>query len=153
MTGDEAARVASMLVASTTGWNDDAVDALLLNMEHTWNDAELAHQAIEHVVNSWTALSRPPWGVLADAYRQFARRRALEAAALEAGDSQKVVSFERGRAIVAFKYAEACGRRDPNTDVHILSGFRSTEPNQKIIDGFLNGIGEMTPSRRAKGRP
>ena len=38
---------------------------------------------------------------------------------------------------VARAYAKQCGLRDPLTDVHIRSGFRTTAPNPAHLDRLL----------------
>jgi hypothetical protein len=140
MTPNTATQLVGVLVTTTTGWNDDSVDATIAMMVNRWPDEHCARNAISQVVETWTAQSRPPWAVLAAAYRDAQRRQAMNRDQLPASTG-RVVTLTEGRQIGAAAYARACRERDPDIDIHILSKFRSTEPNPKILDSLLGLIG------------
>lgn len=55
------------LSAMTTGWNDDATNALAREFEHLENEDALM-TAVTKVAQTWDKTSRPPLGILMDAY-------------------------------------------------------------------------------------
>jgi hypothetical protein len=136
LTETQAMNLMGTLVTMTTGWNDDAVDVMVEQIKRKWSDEAAAVEAVDSVVASWEQSSRPPWGVLMTAYRAAVRRRALDAPALSTS-SWASISAAEGRKVAAKAYAQACRLRDPETDQHILSGFRSTEPNPLVFDRLL----------------
>lgn len=131
----------AMLVANTSGWNDDSVDATIEMMVRRWDDDRCAEEATNHVINTWTRQGRPPWGLLHDAYRVAKRRRYMETPPALPSGTGTVVPPSIGRQLVARAYARQCRSRDPETDIHILSGFRTNEPNPAVLDAWL-GIQE-----------
>lgn len=132
----EAVALVGMLVGSTTGWNDDAADATVTLIEQRWNDYDAAMDAILSVVESWTRPSRPPWGVLSEAYRSEARRRALDTPAISPGQAGLIPTLAEGRAIAMRAYVAECESR-PADDPLVLSGFRSRRANQYVLDVWL----------------
>jgi hypothetical protein len=142
LTEKQAVTLMGKLVTMTTGWNDDAVDVMVDQMMRQWHDDAAASEAVDAVLASWTQTSRPPWGVLAAAYRDAVRRSAMAPRSLPAASEGSFVTIEQGRQIAAHAYAKECARRNPLTDVHTLSGYRSAEPNFKILDGMLKLLGD-----------
>lgn len=137
ITEDGALVLVATLVTTTTGWNDDAVDATVTMIQRTWEDAAAARDAVKVVCDTWTKSSRPPWGILNEAYNAERRRRALATPAIRAGAAVGLIDFNGGgREIMARAYVAECARR-PMTDPLIMSGFRSHEPNQSILDSIL----------------
>lgn len=130
-----ATELVSALVVNTTGWRDDAVDNLISMIADRWHDERSAIEAINAVINTWTQQGRPTWAVLHRAYSDVRRRKAMEAPALTEGGT--FCSVSEGRAIAAAAYAVECRRRDPETDPHIRSGFRSNEPNPDWFESVL----------------
>jgi|GEM_PF-2205381 len=133
----EAINLVSRLVVNQSGWNDSAVDGTVSMIIEKWSDARSGIEAVEGVVNSWERQGRPPWAVLAAAYRNAERRKMMETPALPSGSSNLYVSVTEGRKIAARKYVESCRQRDPLTDVHILSKHRSNEPDPTRLDDIL----------------
>tara|TARA_R110001632_G_scaffold55829_3_gene136586 strand:- start:464 stop:907 length:444 start_codon:yes stop_codon:yes gene_type:complete len=141
MTTDIAARLVGMLVVTTTGWTDTTTDATVDLIIQRWPSAEAGHIAVNQTIESWDRQGRPPWAVLNNAYRDAVRRIAMTAPALDTADARAFTSVSTGRKLAARAYAAECARRDPETDVLILSGFRSNEPNPDRLDWLL-GIGK-----------
>lgn len=136
MTESECYEVLSPLIVETTGWDERSIESVVTRML-SWSDQAAAVEAMTSVVDSWAEARRPPWAVLSGAYRDAARRRALTVPAIEPGADGLPVSFAEGRRIAARAYKDECRRRDPATDVHIKSGFRSSEPNERFLDKML----------------
>jgi hypothetical protein len=153
ITEHEATGLVAMLVMNQSGWNDDAVEATCEMIVHRWTSYDVADEAINAVVNTWTNQGRPPWGVLQDAYNAAKRRAILNYPALIAGTRGPVVDVRKGREIAAAAYAAECRRRNPDTDPLILSGFRTNEPNWDFFDKMA-GLGKEPTSRedRLKAR-
>lgn len=138
MTHTEAERILGLLAGGTPGWNSAS--------EETWNiytdqigtlrDYDTAHAAVQQIIRSHTDLARPTIAAVFEAYRWEAHRRAMSVPQIT-GPAGRIVSVREGREIAARAYANACRNRDPETDVHILSGFRTNEPNPDFLDGFL----------------
>lgn len=147
MTPAQATELVGMLVVTTTGWNDDSVEATCALMESSWHDPLAAREAVENVAGSWKQTSRPPWGVLADAYRSAARRHAMERPAIESGASGLVVSAAEGRRVAAAAYTKECRSRRPD-DPLIASGWRTRKPNMKLLDSILGLIPEHADEAR-----
>ena len=139
---ETASQLLGMLVVNQSGWTDDAVDGTIIMIEEKWSDPEAAIEAIQAVVNSWTNQGRPPWAVLNDAYTVARRRRAMQAVQQQEITSGRPITVAEGRKVAARAYAKECRGRNPETDVHILSGFRTNEPNHRFVDrllGFTDG--------------
>jgi hypothetical protein len=139
MTEEESWMLISTLAVETSGWDDKNIEATRQRIEG-WTDFECGREAVETVIETHEGYGRPLWGNLNNAYRSVARRRAMSAPALPSGAEGRVVTFAEGRAIAARSYSQACALRDPKTDPHILSGFRSAEPNPKILDELLGFV-------------
>jgi hypothetical protein len=136
-----AVQLVTSLVVNTTGWNDDAVEAMISMMASRWDDERAGIEAVNSVVNSWTNMSRPTWGVMQDSYRNARRRELMEAPTSLPSSYGKTIPFHEGQRIAARTYSHECRSRDPETDVHIRSGFRKAEPNPKLLDKWL-GLSE-----------
>lgn len=138
---EDAAGLVGALVATTTGWNDDSVDATMVLIQQRWRDIDVATEAVNGIVNTWTRPSRPSWGTLAEAYLNAQRRRAMSVPAITPGSDGLPLTIEQGRAVAARSYAAECRRRNPETDPHIRSGYRTNEPSQRVLDSLLGLIG------------
>lgn len=136
MNDRDASDVMAVLVVATPGWTDDVVDAVLGMVADRWDDPTAAHIAVQNVVDTWTGYGRPPWGTLHTAYQAAVRRAALARPALPPAPS-RTVTISEGRRIAARAYAANCATRDPLTDPHIRSGWRTTEPNPEFLDRML----------------
>jgi len=136
MNDRDASDVMAVLVVATPGWTDDVVDAVLGMVADRWNDPAAAHIAVQQVADTWTGYGRPPWGTLHTAYQAVVRRAALARPTLPPAPS-RTVTIAEGRRIAARAYAANCATRNPDTDPHIRSGFRTTEPNPDFLDRLL----------------
>ena len=139
MTEEESWMLISTLAVETSGWDDKNIEATRQRIEG-WTDYECGRQAVETVIETHDGYGRPLWGNLNNAYRSEARRRAMSLPALPSGAEGRILPFAEGRAVAARSYSQACALRDPKTDPHILSGFRSNEPNTKILDELLGFV-------------
>lgn len=138
MTEDEAYRVLGTLVVETNGWDEPAIERTAERMMK-WHDPLAAAEAIETVINTWTGVGRPPWATLLGEYRTAARRHAMSAPALNVA-ALGTLSNAEGRKVAARAYTRECRNRAPD-DPHIRSGWRTREPNQRLLDGMLGLIG------------
>ncbi len=77
LTERQAVEHIARLVLATTGWTDETSDATVDMMQRQWHDDDAAAEAINDVVESWVEVGRPPWAVLAQAYRRAIQRRAM----------------------------------------------------------------------------
>lgn len=136
LTENDAWDLMGKLVVATTGWSDsDLVTEYVGLMTNRWSDLPAATAAINMVCETWVQLARPPWAVLHGAYRSAVHRTAMERPAISTPGH--LVSVREGRAIAAKAYERECRSRDPETDIHILSGFRSNVPNPEYLDRLL----------------
>ena len=113
MTADEAAGVIGWLLSTTTGWNDQSVEAYAISIR-AWTDVDAAITAAKAVSESWTERSRPPLAVLKSAYdRERERKESVSMAALPSAPRLDPIE---GRRVAAQAYAEECRRqnREPN---------------------------------------
>ena len=78
-----------MLVFNQSGWNDDSVDATCEMIAQRWDDPDVAEEAVNAVVNTWTGMGRPAWGVLQQAYDAAKRRAILNYPALIGGRTDR----------------------------------------------------------------
>lgn len=67
MNVEDAAAAVAYLSAMTSGWSDDATEALVYEFERLEDPVALG-EAVGKVARSWTWGGRPPLGVLMDAY-------------------------------------------------------------------------------------
>ena len=141
MTHSEAEQLLGLLAGATSGWANAPDDTFRTYTRQltTLSDPALALEAVEHIIATWTEPRRPPVAVVFGAYNTVAKRHAMERPALPP-PSHNLVSVPEGRKVAARAYTEACARRTPD-DIHIVSGFRSTEPSQRMLDGFLGLVG------------
>jgi hypothetical protein len=139
MTEEESWALVSTLAVETSGWDDINIEATRKRIEG-WTDYGCGREAVETVIETHEGYGRPLWGNLNNAYRSSARRRAMSVPALPSGAEGRILSFAEGRAVAARSYSKACALREPNTDPHILSGFRSNVPNPKILDELLGFV-------------
>lgn len=138
MTHNEAERILGLLVGGTPGWNSapDETFTVYSNQISTLHDVTIALAAVETIIRTHPGPARPTVAQLFNEYRTEARRRAMDAPALPS-PSTNIVTIREGRAIAARAYAAQCRSRDPETDVHILSGWRSNEPSSAFLDAML----------------
>ena len=134
MTEEQAWALVSELVLVTQGWDEESVSAFAARIEQ-WESWEAGANAIDQVIDTHQSPGRPAWATLNEAYRIEARRLVMERPAISTPGHY--VSPSEGRQIAAKSYARECASRDPRTDPHILSGFRSREPNPVFLDRFL----------------
>lgn len=138
MTHDQAERILGLLVGGTPGWNSasDETFAIYTNQIGTLHDADIALAAVEHIIQTHPGPARPTVAQVFSEYRTEARRRTMNAPTLPPAPT-RIVSVREGRQIAARAYANQCRSRDPETDVHIRSGFRSNEPAPDFLDAML----------------
>jgi len=136
MNDKDATDCMALLVVAINGYTDQHVDALCDLMATRWSDPDAARTAVTKVADTWTGYGRPPWGTLHTAYQAAVRRAALARPALPPAPS-RTVTISEGRRIAARAYAANCATRDPLTDPHIRSGWRTTEPNPEFLDRML----------------
>lgn len=138
MTHREAEIILGTLVGGTGGWNSASDETLTIYTEQisTLHDFDIAMRAVEQIIRTWTEPRRPPVAHLFDQYRVEQRRQIMDTPAIS-GPPSRIVSVTEGRQIAARAYAAECRRRDPDTDVHIRSGFRSNEPNPDFLDRII----------------
>jgi hypothetical protein len=74
MTDQEAWGIVAILVAETTGWNDDSTNVYHAEIRQ-WPDMDAAATAVRSVCHTWTQQSRPPFAVIEQAYRAELRER------------------------------------------------------------------------------
>jgi hypothetical protein len=129
------------LVVNTTGWTDTTADAVTERMSQQWYSFEAAEEAIQQVISTWTGIARPTWGVLHSAYRDAVRRADMRQQPLAIAGGRQHVPPAVGLRIAAEAYARECRSRDPRTDPHILSGWRSNEPNMEMFASVMAAIG------------
>lgn len=110
LTERQSVELIAALVMTTTGWNDDSVDGTVEMMTRQWSDELAAVDAINEVIQTWTERTRPPWAVLALAYRNAVQRRALSAPALPASVGQ-IVPFDEGIKIAYRSYCKEVKRQ------------------------------------------
>ncbi|WP_395161465.1 hypothetical protein [Ilumatobacter sp.] len=139
MTEEESWLLVGDLAVETSGWDDINIEATRKRIEG-WPDFNCGREAVETVIETHDGYGRPLWGALNNAYRSSARRRTMAAPALLSGAEGRILSFAEGRVVAAKSYSQYCVKRDTKTDPHILSGFRSTEPNPKILDQLLGFV-------------
>ena len=138
MTHREAEIILGLLIGGTGGWNTATDETLMIYTEQisTLHDPHIAKRAVEQIIRTWTEARRPPIAEVFAAYRNEQRREAMATPAIE-GTPSRIVTIAEGRQIAARAYAAECRRRNPDTDVHIQSGFRSNEPNPEFLDRLL----------------
>ena len=95
LTERQAVVLVSRLALATTGWNDDTTDATVDMIQRQWHDDAAATDAIADLIESWSATSRPPWAVLALAYRNAVQRRAMDVAPISEA-SWNAIPWDQG---------------------------------------------------------
>ena len=127
----------ALLVVTGTGWNDQIVDVWVDMMASRWSDPDAARTAVQQIADTHTGYGHPSWATVHTAYQAAVRRSVMERPALPAAPASRTLTMSEARQVVARAYAKQCGLRDPLTDVHIRSGFRTTEPNPVHLDRLL----------------
>jgi hypothetical protein len=106
-----------MLVAGTGGWTSvtDETLAIYTRNFRQLDDRDTAVQAVNTIISTWSEMRRPPWVVVADAYRSEVRRKMMSAPSLPAGDVE-TVPLSVGRRIAAEAYKRQCAEdgREPS---------------------------------------
>lgn len=126
----------ALLVVTGTGWNDQIVDVWVDMMATRWSDPDAARTAVQQVADTHTGYGHPSWATVHNAYLAAVRRAAMEQPALPT-PRHEIIAPSEGRRIAARAYAKQCALRNPDTDVHIRSGFRTTNPNPEWFDQIL----------------
>lgn len=141
MTHQDAERILGLLVAATPGWNsaNDETFQIYANQLETLRDPDIAVKAVEHIIQTHPGPARPTVAAVFEAYRWEAHRRVMNVPQIGPATT-KIVSVREGRQIAARAYAKHCASRDPDTDVHILSGYRTNEPNPDFLAGLLGNL-------------
>lgn len=116
MTPDQATMIVGVLVAGTTGWNDDTVLVYIDEIKQH-SDADAMATAARTVVRTWSEARRPPISVILDAYRSELSRRQPARSALTGGGS-RIVPPSEGIPLARAAYESECRRlgRDPDFD-------------------------------------
>ena len=129
----QAWELVTRLAIETNGWDDLKIEATAKRLEGL-ADPYAAAQAIETVIETHDTPGRPPWASVRLAYNAAVRHKTMTAPTQIA--SGATVSFAEGRQIAARAYARQCASR-PDDDTHIVSGFRTNEPNMVMFDRML----------------
>ena len=142
MTPDQADSCLGLLVGGTPGWTSATDETLVIYHERfrKLDDVELAQEAVNAIIDTWTNPGRPPWATVRGAYDQAMRRKVMDMPALAPVTTGAIPPSE-GRKFAAAAYAAECRKRDPLTDVHIRSGWRKAEPNWDYFDAIAGIFG------------
>ena len=114
MTSDEAAMMVGVLVAGTTGWNDDTVMVYIDEMKQH-RDTDAMANAVRHIVRTWSEARRPPISVILDAYRSELAKRQLARTAI--GSTGRRISPAEGARLARDAYQRECERLGRKPDV------------------------------------
>ena len=136
MNDKDATDCMALLVVTGTGWNDQTVDVWVDMMASRWSDHDAARTAVQQVADTHTGYGHPSWATVHNAYQAAVRRAVMSRPALPQAPS-RTLTMSEAREVVARAYAKQCGLRDPLTDPHIRSGWRTTEPNPEFLDRML----------------
>lgn len=104
MKREHATIIVGHLVAATTGWTDEAVVAYVAEIERL-EHVEIAGEAAQETIRTWTETRRPPIAVVLNNYRQRLARRELPA--LNRANSRHVPLVE-GIEIARAAYEREC---------------------------------------------
>jgi len=145
MTHAEAEQLLGILVGGTSGWTSAADETFQVytNQMSTLRDVELAAEAVEQLIRTWTDARRPSVAAIFSAYRDCARRHEMDRPALPPVHG-RIPPLDEGRRIAAQAYANECAAR-PVDDALVASGWRSHEPSSRTVDSLLGIIGQETP--------
>ena len=144
MNPSEAQSLLGLLIGGTPGWTNAPDETLIIYTTKLQglNDTQTAHTAIMHLIDTWDQPRRPPVATLLATYQTIVRRNAMARPTLGAAP-HTVLELDEGRRVAARAYAQECAAR-PHDDIHVMSGWRTTEPSPKTLDALLGIIG-VTP--------
>lgn len=113
MNRNDAAAVVGWLMSTTTGWNDQSVEAYATAIQQ-WSDLPAAITAAKLVSETWSERSRPPLAVVRAAYDREKQRR--DEVSMTSLPSAPPCDPIKGRQIAADAYVAECRRagREPN---------------------------------------
>jgi hypothetical protein len=114
MTPDQATMIVGVLVAGTTGWNDDTVLVYVDEIKQH-GDYEAMATATRHVVRTWSEARRPPISVVLDAYRAELSRRQPPRPALSS--STRTITAREGIVLARDAYESECRRLGRTPDL------------------------------------
>ena len=125
MNVDDAANAVEFLAAMTTGWNDEAAAAYVVELSNL-ADADALYSAVHQVAATWTDAWRPSLGVVVEAYKVAREAQARDA---DRGriDRSSFVPLDRGLAIAWETYVEDCRKRN-------------VEPRREVFGRWANSL-------------